>query len=246
MNYIKNIQISYWFRELKYNPSDYVNELEEEIHSVIDTPLMYNDNKLLNNISIPRIQGMSKDKKFFFTMSLVNVFLSINLNDDITNDEAILLLNNNIQLFYDVIKNVYDVDVIYTSIKLEIIDSSKKAKEKLIKLYNLSSLDYEDLSFKRGIIKDDYYINYIQTYTKEYNFNVSKDNDSTEQDLFDRSMLTSISEATLKKSFLLNIVEINDRYAYNQNKEHETSKDDLRGMIIELKDILSNKLYNKI
>ena len=59
-------------------------------------------------------------------------------------------------------------------------------------------------------------------------------------------MLTSISDAKLCKEFLLAIIEINDRYAYNIDNNHETSKDIIRGMIIELKDILSNKLYNKL
>ena len=58
MNKIKNIYISYWFKELDYNPSVHVNELEDEVKSIIDEPIMFNDNKLLNNIGIPRIQGI--------------------------------------------------------------------------------------------------------------------------------------------------------------------------------------------
>ena len=246
MNKIKNIYISYWFKEINYNPSIHVDELENEIKSIIDAPIMYNDDKLLNNISFPRIQGISHDKKYFFTMSLVNAFLSININEDITIDEAILLINNNIQLFYDVLKNVFDIKILYSSIKIELVDESKKAKDKLIKLLNLSDNNYEDLSFKRGIIKDEYYINYILTYTKEYNFNVERQNNTTEQDLFDRSMITSLSEASITKDFLLTIIEINDRYSYNLNKDYESSKDAIRGMIIEIKDILNKELYDRM
>ena len=246
MNKIKNIYISYWFKELDYNPSVHVNELEDEVKSIIDEPIMFNDNKLLNNISIPRIQGISHDKKYFFTMSLVNAFLSININYDISFDEVILLINNNIQLFYDILKNIYDIKILYTSIKVELTDETKNGKDKIIKLLNLSNNNYEDLSFKRGIIKDEYYINYILTYAKEYNFNVSRDNNTTEQDLFDRSMITSLSESTMNKAFLLTVVEINDRYSYNIDKNYETSKDNIRGMIIELKEIFENEDYYKI
>ena len=245
MNKIKNIYISYWFSELNYNPSNHVNELEEEVRSIIDEPLMYNDDKLLNNISIPRIQGMSSDKKYFFTMSLVNCFLSINIMEDISYDDAILLINNNIQLFYDILKRVYDVKILYSSIKLDLVDESSTSKQKLIKLLDLSKENYEDLSFKRGIIRDDYYINYNFSYNKEYNFNVSRQDNTTEQDLFDRSMITSLSEAKLNKEFLLTIVEINDRYAYNKDKNYESNKDSIRGMIIEIKDILNKELYMK-
>ena len=246
MNKIKNIYLSYWFSEMDYNPSKYVNELQDEIKTIIDTPIMYNDNELLNNISIPRIQGMSSDKKYSFTMSLVNAFLSINLNEDISNDEAILLINNNIQLFYDILKNIFNIRLLYTSIKLELFNEDVDSKEKMIKILNLSDNNYEDLSFKRGIIKDEYYINYILSYSKEYNFNVTKNDNSTEQDLFDRSMLTSLSEAKLNKDFLLTVVEINDRYSYNLDKNYETSKDIIRGMIIELKEILNNELFYKL
>ena len=246
MNKIKNIIISYWFSEIDYNPSIHIKELEDEIKSIIDEPIMFNDNKLLNNISIPRIQGLSHDHKYFFTMSLVNFVLSINIDNDITIDEAILLVNNNIQLFYDILKDVYKVNILYSSIKLELIDESGDCRERMVKLFKLIDNNYEDLYFKRGIIKDDYYINYIHTYSKEYNFNVKRDDDNTEQDLFDRTMITSLSEAKFSKELLVTTIEINDRYLFNKNANYETSKDTIRGMIIELKDILNNEIYDEI
>ena len=246
MNKIKNIYLSYQFNELDYNPSNKVNDLKDELNSIIDAPLMYNKDDSLKNISVPRIQGMSSNKKYLFTMSLVNAFLSINFNDSIDRDEAILLINNNIQLLYDILKNIYEVHIIYSSIKIEMIDEEIDAKSHLVKLLNLSDNNYEDLSFKRGMIKDEYYINYILTYSKEYNFNVKTSGEVIEQDLFDRSMLTSLSEAKLVKDFLLTVVEINDRFAYNHDKNHETKKDDIRGMIIELKEILNKEKYYEI
>lgn len=245
MNKIKNIFISYWFKELDYNPSNKVFELESEIKSIVDEPIMYNDDKSNNNLVLPRIQGMSKDKKYLFTMSLINSVLSINAND-IDNDEAILLINNNIQLFYDILKKIYDVKIVYSSIKIEMIDEDKKVKNKLIKNIKLSNKNYENLSMKRGFIKDNYYINYILDYGVEYNFNFDNSNKLSEEDLFNKSMITSLEEAELNKEYLLTVIEINDRYSYNIDKNHETKKDDLRGMIIEMKDILNNKLYDEI
>ena len=245
MNKIKNIYISYWFKELDYNPANKVKELEAELKSIIDNQLVYNDDKLLNNISMPRIQGISSDKKYLFTLSLLNAFLSINVSD-LSYDEAILLINDNVQLVYDIIKKVYGVDILYTSIKVELVDNSKKSLQKLVKLFKLSPNNYEELSLKRGFIKDEYYINYILTYSKEYNFDVERKEGSTGQDLFDRSMLVSISEAKLNKEYILTVIEINDRYAYNTDKHHETNKDTLRGMIIELKEIFNKEDFNKI
>lgn len=246
MNKIKNIYISYWFHELDFNPSNKIDSLEKEIASIIDTPIIYNTDNNLKNIGIPRIEGLSSDKKYLFTMSLVNAFLSISINEDIDNDEVLLLINHHSQLFYDILKNVYNIDIIYTSFKLEFINEDKEIKDKLIKLLHLSNNYYEDLSFKRGMIKDDYYLNYLLTYSKEYNFNVKNDGDVTSQDLFDRSMITSLSDAKFNREFLLTVIEINDRYAYNINSNHQTEKEDLRGMIMELKEILNNALYYKI
>lgn len=246
MNKIKNIYISYWFHELSDNPSSKVLALEEEIKSIIDEPIMYNEDNSHANLSIPRLQGMSKDKKYLFTMSLINAVLSINVIDDISVDDVILLINNNIQLFYDIIRRVYGIEIVYTSIKIEMIDEAKNIKNKLVKQMNLSKKDYENISFKRGFVKDNYYINYILECAQEYNFNFDNDNNLSEVDLFDKTMVTSLLDAKLNSEYMLTVVEINNRYAYNKNRDYITNKDDLRGMIIELKDILNNKLYNEM
>ena len=246
MNKIKNIYISYWFHELSDNPSSKVLALEEEIKSIIDEPIMYNEDNSHTNLSIPRLQGMSKDKKYLFTMSLINAVLSINVIDDISVDDVILLINNNIQLFYDIIRRVYGIEIVYTSIKIEMIDEAKNIKNKLVKQMNLSKKDYENISFKRGFVKDNYYINYILECAQEYNFNFDNDNNLSEVDLFDKTMVTSLLDAKLNSEYMLTVVEINNRYAYNKNRDYITNKDDLRGMIIELKYILNNKLYNKM
>ena len=179
-------------------------------------------------------------------MSLINAVLSINITDDISVDDVILLINNNIQLFYDIIRRVYGIEIVYTSIKIEMIDEAKNVKNKLVKQMNLSKKDYENISFKRGFVKDNYYINYILECAQEYNFNFDNDNNLSEVDLFDKTMVTSLLDAKLNSEYMLTVVEINNRYAYNKNRDYITNKDDLRGMIIELKDILNNKLYSEM
>ena len=94
-------------------------------------------------------------------------------------------------------------------------------------------------------MKDDYYINYVLEYSSEYNFDIEHSAELSEEDLFNKTMVTSLSDAHLSKRYLLTVVEINDRYSYNKNNKHETNKDDIRGMILELKDILKNELYWK-
>lgn len=245
MNKIKNIFISYWFKELDYNPASKVGELENEISSVINAPLMYNKEMPNNNIAIPRVQGISKDNKYLFTMSLINAILSINITEDIDIDEAILLINNDVQLFYDIIKKVYDVKIVYTSIKVELINEEKKIKSKLFDKLNLIDNNHENITLREGLIKDSYYINYVLEYSSEYNFDISHTEKLSEEDLFNKTMVTSLSDAHLNRKYLLITAEINDRYSYNLDNKHETGKEDIRGMILELKDILKNELYWK-
>ena len=246
MNKIKNIYISYWFQDLDDNPASKVYELEDEIKNIIDTPIMYNDDKSHNNLLLPRIQGMSSDKKYLFTMSLINAILSVNINEDIDIDDAILFINNNIQLFYDILKRIYDIKILYSSIKIEMINEDKKVKDEIVKKLKLANKDYENLSLKQGFIKDNYYINYIFEYSTEYNFNFNSEDKLSEEDLLNKSMITSLEDATLNKEYLLTVIEINDRYSYNINRDHETKKEDLRGMVIEMKEILNNESYNDI
>ena len=186
---------------------------------------------------------MSTDKKYLFTMSLINAILSINVNEDTDNDEAILLINNNIQLFYDIIKKIYDVKIIYSSIKVEMVNEDKKIKKEFIEKLKLSPKDYENVTLKQGFIKDNYYINYILEYSTEYNFNFETPEKLSEEDLFNKSMVTSLSEAELNKEYLFIVVEINDRYSYNKDANYESSKDELRGMIMEIKNILKKETY---
>ncbi len=242
-NRIQNINISYWFKELDYNPNNKINELTNEIKSIIDTPLFYNKEKEGRFISMPRIEGISKDKKYTFNMSLINANLFIN-TDFLSIDDVILLINEKVQVIFDILKEVYNLDIIYSSIKLQMVNDNniKFIKDKL----NLKDNNYEDLSFRRGFIKDEYYINYIINTGKEYNFNILKNDNMIEQDMFDRTLLISLSDAKLNKEFTSIIIEINDRYSYNKNKDYRTTKDIIRGMILELKNILNKELYNEI
>ena len=108
MSNIQNIYINYFFKELDYNPKEKVEELEKEVHAIIDKPLMFNEEPSNKLIGMPRIQGISSDKKYLFTMSLINASLSINVGD-ISYDDAILLINEKVQLLYDILKEVYNL-----------------------------------------------------------------------------------------------------------------------------------------
>ena len=242
MNKIKTIFISYWFDELENNPGTKVYELEDEIRSIIDEPLRYAEDNDRTNLIIPRIQGISHDGKYLFTVSYINAILTISV-DNITIDDAILLINSNIQLFYDIIKRIFNVKVLYSSIKIEMIDESKKVKDKIIKCFNEEKKDYDNLSIKKGFKKDNYYVNYFLEYSNEYTFDFDKK--YKDNDIFNKTMITSLKNARQTKEYLFTVVEVNDRLLFNQDPDYQSTKDELRGMIMEIKEILTKELYWK-
>lgn len=244
MDKIRNVILTFWFKELDFNPMERIGELQKELTSIFDNAFMYNEEKITHLISMPRIQAMSKNHQYLFQMSLINASVVINV-ENLDSDEIILLINNNTQFFYDVLKSVYDLSFCYLSIKLELFEEKKEAAKYLGEKYHFSE-EYEDFLIKRGFIKDRYYINYAINSGKEFNFDVKKDNGNTSQDILDRTFITSLAKAKLSHEFILKVIEINDRYAYNKDESYESSKDSIRGMIIELKDILNNKLYDKM
>ena len=236
-NKVQNIIISYWFKELDYNPSIKIKEIEDSFKNIIDMPFLFNEEKEGRLVGMPRIEGISKSKKYFFNMSLINATLIINCQDE---EDILLTINNYLQLVFDILNDTYNVRILYTSVKLEMINEMRNSVNYLKEKYHVDDDNIEELNFKKGLVKDDYYINYYVSSSREYNFQISNTN-GLEKDIIDRSMLISLSEASLKREYVLTILEINDRYAFNQNKEYTTTKNSLRGMILQLQELLKEK-----
>lgn len=239
MNY-KNVIISFWYKEMLESPATKVVDLENSLKSLFDNPFLYNDMPVNENIDVPRVQCKSQDSKYLFTMSLICANLSIDVNK-MDKDDILLIINENIQLIYDVLKEIYDVSIIYASIKINGIDINNSGL--LAERFNLDK-DCEDISFKQVKKLDNtYYECLILTTTKEVNYDIPIDgnNKPLENDLFNRSMLISSSEAKIGKEYLDIFYEINDRLAYNLDKEYLTTKENIRGLIMEVKKYLALK-----
>lgn len=243
---INSITINFWYKELLDSPSSKVYELEDNLNSLLHNHFMYSDMPSKENIDIPRVQCISDDKKIYFTMSLVSATLTINVSDK-DNDDIVMLVNENIQLLYDVLKDLYNLEIIYSSIKLEATKQDNKVIDKLVNKLSLSKDDYEDLSFKEvKKVDDTYYECVVLNSSKEINFDIQVPVENPkENDLYTRSMLVSTSEAKIGKVLLTVNYEINDRLSYNNDKDYLSTKESIRGLIIELKDFVEKRL-NKL
>ena len=243
---INSITINFWYKELLDSPSNKVFELEDNLNSLLHNHFMYSDMPSKENIDIPRVQCISDDKKIYFTMSLVSATLTINVSE-MDKDDIVLFVNENIQLLYDVLKDLYNIEIIYSSIKLEATKQDNKVIDKLVNKLSLSKDDYEDLSFKEvKKVDDTYYECIVLNSSKEINFDIQVPVENPkENDLYTRSMLISTSEAKVGKVLLTVNYEINDRLSYNNDKDYLSTKESIRGLIIELKDFVEKRL-NKL
>ena len=243
---INSITINFWYKELLDSPSNKVFELEDNLNSLLHNHFMYSDIPSKENIDIPRVQCISDDKKIYFTMSLVSATLTINVSE-MDKDDIVLFVNENIQLLYDVLKDLYNLEIIYSSIKLEATKQDNKVIDKLVNKLSLSKDDYEDLSFKEvKKVDDTYYECIVLNSSKEINFDIQVPVENPkENDLYTRSMLISTSEAKVGKVLLTVNYEINDRLSYNNDKDYLSTKESIRGLIIELKDFVEKRL-NKL
>jgi hypothetical protein len=243
---INSITINFWYKELLDSPSNKVFELEDNLNSLLHNHFMYSDMPSKENIDIPRVQCISDDKKIYFTMSLVSATLTINVSE-MDKDDIVLFVNENIQLLYDVLKDLYNIEIIYSSIKLEATKQDNKVIDKLVNKLSLGKDDYEDLSFKEvKKVDDTYYECIVLSSSKEINFDIQVPVENPkENDLYTRSMLISTSEAKVGKVLLTVNYEINDRLSYNNDKDYLSTKESIRGLIIELKDFVEKRL-NKL
>ena len=243
---INSITINFWYKELLDSPSNKVFELEDNLNSLLHNHFMYSDMPSKENIDIPRVQCISDDKKIYFIMSLVSATLTINVSE-MDKDDIVLFVNENIQLLYDVLKDLYNLEIIYSSIKLEATKQDNKVIDKLVNKLSLSKDDYEDLSFKEvKKVDDTYYECIVLNSSKEINFDIQVPVENPkENDLYTRSMLISTSEAKVGKVLLTVNYEINDRLSYNNDKDYLSTKESIRGLIIELKDFVEKRL-NKL
>lgn len=241
---LKQAIISFWFKELEYNPICKVGELESHLKGDFKEPFLINEQEPFINIGLPRIAAKSDNMQCVFNMTLVNANLNIAFNNE-DKDQAILLINEKLQLVYDALKEVYDLKIVYASIKVEysekIEDSTSFVKSILAKPND----ELEDFMLKTSIKKDDkYYINHVITTTKEINVDLKlpsniKPNDS---DMMMRSMLVSLKNGKIIGDIKNIVLEINNRLAYNLNPEYLVLKDDIRDLLFEFKKLINNEI----
>ena len=238
------VVISCWFKELSYNPICKVGELEKSLGNYFQAPFLINDCEPFINVGMPRIVARSDEA--VFDMSLINANLSI-LHFYTNNiDDIMLKVNEMMQLVFDILCDLYEIECIYTSIKIELVESSsiKKCQKELLG----TDEEIEDFMVKKSIRKDDkYYFNTMIILSKEVSFDIKNPskNKPNESDLLARSMLISLCDSKVKDEVKNTVLEINNRLAYNVDNNYRVNKDEVRDLLFEFKVMLNKEIKEK-
>lgn len=242
MNY-KQANITFWFKELEYNPICKVNVLESELSNYFHNPFLINEQEPFINIGMSRIIA-TNENNYLFNMSLVNANLNINLININDKDEIILKINELTQTLYDILKEIYNLEFIYCSVKIEFSEYIED-KDLIKKDYLINNdIDYEDFQIKTSISKDNkYYINNIIAIMKEIkvDINLPKGIKLNDADMLARSMLVSIDSSKKGLDVLNKTIEINNRLSFNNDEDYLVTKDELRYLLFEFKTLLDNE-----
>lgn len=242
----KCASIVFWFNELTYNPICKVNNLEQSLKTYFDSHFLINDAPPFINIGLPRIIANNNDKKIYFDMSLVNTNFTIDLVDYNDLDSIFLEINRNSQFIYDILKEIYDINFLYCSIKLEMFSnvSNKVLLQK--ELLKENDMIYEDFLVKTSICKENkYYINKINSLEKNITVDIKlpKDIPLNDGDMLIRSMLVSTSNNG--DNIYNKIIEVNNRLNYNMDKDFVVKKDDLRNLLFEFRELIKEEVEDK-
>lgn len=228
---IKQVIVGFWFKELKENPLLKVKELENEFKDYFNIPLYINDMDISGNIAFPRIIS---NGEFSFKMSLINFYMEFNINS-MDKDEVVLLVNKYLQYTYSVLKDIYNIEGLYSSIKVIYEDYDINIKE-LKNNYNLKNPDLVDFVIKENNEYQKYYLN--KTYSVFRKITIPLEGNVKEEDLYAKTMITSIDNSNYSE--ICNYeMEINDRLSFNKDPEYHITSDSLREIIFDFKQLIS-------
>ncbi len=235
---INSIEFSVWYKELTFNPIDKIKDLEQALTSKFTTPFLVNNREPYVDIALPRIVGNNKENDTLFDMTLINLCYQRRYHDNAMMQDAIMEINENLQYFYDVLKDIYDVDALFASIKVDVTFNNNFIDDIAKKYLKGSNNNIEDLVIKEGFNKDDkYYVNWTISANKEISYDITIQSGAkpNEGDMFSRSMITSLKNARVGSSNKNICLEINDRLSYNNDDTYRLDKEKIRDLIYEFK-----------
>lgn len=188
---------------------------------------------------IPRITAKSKHGHSQLSISLINVQINIDFDENFNRDfdECFKYMNKRIRKVIDIFSKYSDGMFIFSGITTKIMfdelydDPIKLITDKFVKLQS-NVEPYRITNKFTYLLEDKYFVNIDISNLRVYEGIIKKDK--------------NIKPEIIKKRHWISVVlDVNDKYAYNHVKQYYTNQSSINRIIEITKDLLYNKI-NKV
>lgn len=237
---IKNSTVTFWFHK-QSNIYKYVDTLNKILKThffefnIIDVP---------DNIepSIPRLNTISISNHSNIDISLINAKLNINFDANYDNDSNLCMsyLKEKILSVYESL-NDCAIPIVYVAIFINLEQKEKDAVEminkKFLKNEKFKNLNEVGIRFSQKI-NNKFYENISLNNSKQVKLEKITESNTAEIII----PLISLNEASEIDEYLSISLEINDKYAFNLDCGHNTTKEDLLEMLNLIKEQVDEQI----
>ncbi len=227
---IRNSLITFWFNK-QSNPKIYVDKLNNALKeyffefSIIGVPANIDP-------SIPRLKTVSSSNYSNIEMSLINLRLMTNFDDNFWHDadKCLNYLKERALILFDVLNNDCEIPIMYSAIMIN-IDEQKDNPDNLIINHFFKKDKMLDNMSEIGVrlsqeVEGKYYKNINFSNIKQIKVDKMVGINGAEF-IFP---LISLDEASEIQDILLINLEINDKLGFNNNKEYVLKRKDFERM----------------
>lgn len=222
MNY-NAMLVTFWFNEI-----DNFKELQDILDCELNEyflPFNLTGVPLNFDPVIPRITSNTLGGHTIFNMSKINVQISTNFDNDYLNDfiKCYDYVNQKAEKVFNVLTQKCNINILYSSIQVSCEYEEKKPVEKILK--NVFGKDSEENYTEIGArfskkVDNKYYYNISINDAKVVSFTKKIEQGSKNHIIIP---LIPERDITVEKTVLAFVVEVNDKYSYNQIENYNTT-----------------------
>ena len=220
------MRVTFWFNEID-NFKELQNILDAELNKYFSP---FNLTGVPSNFDpiIPRINSNTLGGHTIFNMSKINAQISTSFDNDYVNNltKCYEYVKQKAEEILNVLTQKCNINILYSAIQVNCEYEEKNPVEKI--LNNIFNKDSDENYAEIGArfskkIDDKYYYNISINDAKVVSFTKKIEQGSKSQTII--IPLIPEREVTVEKTVLAFVVEINDKYSYNQIGDYNTTKE---------------------
>ena len=227
---IKNSAVTFWFNK-QSNPKMYVEDLNDALKEYF---FEFNTIAVPANIDpgIPRLNAVSSSNHSNLEMSLINMRLNTNFDDNFSKDadKCLSYLKERANILFDVLTKKCEIPILFFAILIN-IEEKQENSSNILTTHFLKDVEKFDNMSEVGIrlskeMDGKFYKNIVLSNVRQIKIDKIITANETEIIL----PLIPLNEASEIEEYLLTSLEVNDKYGFNSNKNYNTNKSDFDRM----------------